>query len=213
MNRISLFYDMKNLEVLSSAKMQSFVTIIVTVFALYKESTSVFYLLYLFWFIEFLRTIINIIYRKWMTSKSDIKYKPSKIFDNFFFLVLYFIFILILFGFVLQNENTKIIQLNFQVIAFQNWYFNFNLLFFVASYIFELYRNHTSVEEIDAESGMLNLSFITLHLSIILCAIIWGFLIRPYPDYFTPENTLGMILIASPFLILQLLLNVAKEKN
>lgn len=197
----------------ASARFQSFVMIAITAFALYNESTSVFYLLYLFWFIEFLRTIINIFYRKWMTSKSEIKHKPSKIFDNFFFLVLYFIFIVILFGFVLQNENTKIIQLNFQVIAFQNWYFNFNLLFFVASYIFELYKNHTSVEEIDAESGMLNLSFITLHLSIILGALIWGFLIRPYPEYFTLENRLGMILIASPFLILQLLLNVAKEKN
>ena len=66
----------------TTAKMQSFVTIVVTAFALYNGSTSVFYLLYLFWFIEFLRTIINIIYRKWMTYNSEIKYKPSKIFDN-----------------------------------------------------------------------------------------------------------------------------------
>ena len=201
------------MQLFTSAKMQSFVTIAVTAFALYNESTSVFYLLYLFWFIEFLRTIINIIYRKWMTSTSEIKYKPSKIFDNFFFLALYFIFIVILFGLVLQHENTKIIQLNFQVMAFQNWYFNANLLFFVVSYIFELYKNRTSVEEIDAQSGMLNISFILLHLSIVLGALIWAFLIRPYPEYFTPENTLGMILIASPFLILQLLLNLAKEKN
>lgn len=204
---------MKKLEMFSSPKMQSFITIILTALALYEGKTSVFYLLYLFWFLELVRTVINIIYRKWMTSKSELTFPTSKIAGNFFFLGIYFIFIVILFGMVLQHENNEIILLNFQVLAFQNWYFNANALYFVASYIFKLYRDRTSVEAIDSESGMLNISFILLHLSIILGALIWAFLIRPFPNYFTPENTLSMIIIASPFLILQLLLNLAKEKT
>jgi len=204
---------MKNMRLFSTAKIQSYFTIIATVLALHEGETTVFYLLYLFWFIEFLRTIINIIYRKWKVSQTVKKYPVPQVFQNFTPIFIYFIFIIIIFGLYISHDNWKIIQINLQVLAFQNWYFNANLIFFVCTYIFELFKNEVSVPEINSEFGILSINLMILHASLILGILIWAFLIRPYPEYFTPENTLGSIFISIPFLILQLFLNLAKEKT
>ena len=204
---------MKTLGIFSSTKMQSYFTIATTLMALYKGETTIFYLLYLFWFMEFLRTIINIIYRKWKVSQTQQKYAVPRVFENFFPMAIYFVFIFIIFGLYISHDNWQIIQINFQVMAFQNWYFNANLIFFVFTYIFHLLKNEVGVPEINAEFGILSLNLMILHASIILGVLIWAFLIRPYPEYFTPENTLGMVLVSAPFLILQFLLNLAKEKT
>ncbi len=53
-----------------------------------------------------------------------------------FFLWIYFVFIVLLFGFMLNWENSDLLGDNLLGLMFRNWYFNSNILLFLGEYIY-----------------------------------------------------------------------------
>ena len=172
-----------------------------TIIELYYKQTSVFYILYLFWFDEFIKTISN-----WITyyfKKNKIE-NQARFLENiktrFFMLFGYFLFIVILFGLVMDRNDFNLIGINLTVLAFQNTFFNLSIAAFVIREIY-LYRNNSKDDEAfyTVSNGV-----IILHLSIILGVFIWFLSTRKFQIPVEYVNIFSII----PFLLLKLLFEI-----
>ena len=172
-----------------------------TIIELYYKQTSVFYILYLFWFDEFIKTISN-----WITyyfKKKKIENQArfvENIKTRFFMLFGYFLFIVILFGLVMNRNDFNLIGINLTVLAFQNTFFNLSIAAFVVREIY-LYCNNAQDDEAfyTVSNGI-----IILHLSIILGVFIWFLSTRKFQIPVEYVNIFSII----PFLLLKLLFEI-----
>ncbi|HTO17428.1 MAG TPA: hypothetical protein VLZ83_16805 [Edaphocola sp.] len=174
--------------------------LIITFWGLLKGEVTVFYIIYLFWFQEFIRIVVDFVFGliRPKTIPEKILFAKST-FGSFFLQFVYFVFILILFGFILNWNDQDLILKNFQILMFQNWFFNSNLLIFFFQHIY--FRSQ-------ADNSNLQLSIfrrrhIVLHISILLGAFIQMLIIPK----FNIEGLWGSVLIISPFLLLRILID------
>ena len=107
-----------------------------TFLALIDHSLSVFYLIYLFWMQEFFRTVVDsaIILKRAQGISAKFNFLRT-IFPNFFVLKIYLVFIIVLFGFMLNLKQTDIMIDNMSFFFFQNWYFYIYILLFFVEYV------------------------------------------------------------------------------
>lgn len=180
---------------------------LMTLLAILNGQTTVFYLLYFFWWNELLQIIIDRIFYKKNPNAKFTGDKRDSIFSSFFMMGIYVIFIVVFFGIMASYKNDSQMYVNMGVLIFQNWFFNINLLFVVAERIY-LHKSHQPME---ITFGGFTPNMIVLHVSIILGAIVMSFVVQNYPETFTPENLWGSVLIALPFLLLKMV--VAKLSN
>jgi hypothetical protein len=177
---------------------------IFTALAVINNQISVFYIIYLFWFDEFLRTIFSFIF---YFFKKDKLLLPQMFFaaakSKMFLLFLYVIFIFIFFGLILDWKNTDLIFINLEVLMFKNPMFNFTIITFLGREIILYFKN-----EIHKINGniMLSKEIIILHISIIIGMFIWGFL--PKDFYENSNSNLLSGLIVAPFLLLKLFFEI-----
>jgi len=183
-----------------------FTLLLITLVALFNKQVSVFYLIYFFWFQELLRTIISLCFA---LKYENTKNKPVSLGTSFimalFPLFVYLVFIVVLFGFMLNWGNLELLQLNFKTMLFRNLFFNINLILFAGEIILYYYLNRKDLifsDNIQAFSS----NHIILHISIILGALIQFFIVRKYENIFTPENIWGSVLVVLPFLILKIVI-------
>ena len=171
-----------------------------TIFSLLNGQVTVFYLIYFFWWNELLRIIIDrLLYKK--NPNAQLASNPAEsILSSFFLMGIYFVFIVVFFGFIAAVDNTALVMVNMKVLFFQNWFFNANLVFLIVERIW-IHKGHKPQL---VSFGGFTPNMILLHVSIILGGIVMFFIVKNFPKIFTPENLWGSVLIALPFLLLQL---------
>ncbi len=189
-------------------RIDAWVFTLFTVLGVYQGEVTIFYILYFFWWNE--AAIISV-------DRLFYKRNPQAIFTSgestttpisrsLFVLGIYFVFIVVFFGFIANWQNQKLLITNLEVLFFHNWFFNLNLSFVLLE---RLYRHWTN-KPVLMSSGIFTVNMIVLHISIILSAFILFFVVFRYPDIFTPDNLWGSVLIITPFLLLRLVLTRIK---
>ena len=175
--------------------------LILTLLSVLNGQTTVFYLMYFFWCNELIRIIIDKWYAKKNPNAVNKDWQSSDFTGGLFSMGIYWVFLVVFFGFIAASNNSKIIFTNMEVLFFQNWFFNINLIFVLVERIYL----HRKQEPLTIYFGAFNPNMIVLHVSIIVGGVILFFLVRQYPATFTPENTWGSVLIVLPFLFLKIL--------
>ncbi|MBN9294013.1 MAG: hypothetical protein J0G96_08555 [Flavobacteriia bacterium] len=171
-----------------------------TLLSILNGQTTVFYLIYFFWWNELLRIIVDRILYKKNPNAKFMGDKRDSIFSSFFMMGIYFVFIVVFFGFIASYKHDAEIYVNMKTLFFQNWFFNVNLLFIIAERIF-LHKTHQPME---VSFGGFTTNMIILHISIIVGGCLLFFVVQNYPETFTPENLWGSVLVALPFLLLKM---------
>ena len=189
------------------AALDSVFFLFITVLGLLNGQVSVFYIIYLFWFQELLRTLISFIFMK---KSPELGKNIAVFFMSLFPMTIYFVFIIVLFGFMLNWNNWELMALNFETFLFRNIYFNISLFFFLAESVFFSYLNRKTFDFSENVQAF-NPRHLILHISIILGAIIQLFIVKKFPEYFSPENLWGSVLVITPFLALRLFFNVLQK--
>jgi hypothetical protein len=169
---------------------------VLTLMSVLSGQTTVFYLLYFFWWNELIRLVVD---RLCYKRNQNAVYEDGhgKGFGESLFLMgIYWVFLVVIFGFIAakDTEGTDIIIANMRVLLFHN-------LIFV---LLERLYLHKTRQPLQIYFGAFNPNTIVLHISIIVGAVLMFFLVREYPDTFTPENRWGSALIALPFLLLKM---------
>jgi len=175
--------------------------LILTLLSVLNEQTTVFYLMYFFWCNELIRIVVDRWYAKRNPNAVNKDWQSSDFTGGLFSMGIYWVFLVVFFGFIAASNNSKIIFTNMEVLFFQNWFFNINLIFVLVERIYL----HRKQEPLTIYFGAFNPNMIVLHVSIIVGGVILFFLVRQYPATFTPENTWGSVLIVLPFLFLKIL--------
>lgn len=183
---------------------------LLTIMSVYDGKSTVFYIIYLFWWNEVLSILINTffdkLYKRPKQPKEFSAGSPAGI-----LLTVYWLFIIIIFGLITNWSNTNVLWANFEIMFFKNIYFNLNLLFIITeiSFFNIQYKNSLPAQ---ASSGI-TANMIILHISIILGAFLLFLVVKKFPNVFTPENTWASLLIISPFLLLRFLVQLYKLKS
>lgn len=181
------------------------VMISLTSIAILDKDMSIFYILYLFWWDELLKSFFDLL--NYLIKKSQLnnaKVYKSNLRGRFFFLVLYFLFIVIFFGVVIDANNKDLVYLNFELLFFQNAWFNLSLIGFLIRGIYFLNKG-------DKRSNGLNVlskGIITLHVSIILGIFIWGLTKLKFQELEEYATLLAVI----PFLLFKIFFEVLEIK-
>ncbi|MFY7840571.1 MAG: hypothetical protein ACOVP7_09870 [Lacibacter sp.] len=170
-----------------------------TVAAVVNGQTSVFYVLYFFWWSELLRIIIDRICYKRNANAVYNPVGPLPVWTSLFILGIHFVFIVVLFGFIANWDNVDLLTLNMRVLLFKNFFFNGNLLFVVLQ---RLYM-HWQQQPVKIEYGGFTPNILILHIAIIFGGILQMFVVKRYTDIFTPDNLWGSALLLLPFLLLK----------
>lgn len=181
---------------------------VLTALSVYNGQASVFYILYLFWWNEVLSVIIAKLFNK--KDKRE-RNQIEKVFGlgSLFMLGIYWVFILVFFGFMANWKNPDIMLINFEVLSFRNIYFDLNLVFIVLQQC----SYHIAHKNYQRPTSGFSPNMIVLHISIILGGIIMFFVVLRYPEVFTPDNLWGSICIISPFLLLRYFVQTAVLRN
>lgn len=175
---------------------------VLTLMSVLSGQTTVFYLLYFFWWNELIRLVVDrLCYKRNQNAVYEDGHDKG-FGESLFLMGIYWVFLVVIFGFIAakDTEGTDIIIANMRVLLFHNWFFNINLIFVLLE---RLYL-HKTRQPLQIYFGAFNPNTIVLHISIIVGAVLMFFLVREYPDTFTPENRWGSALIALPFLLLKM---------
>ncbi len=170
-----------------------------TLMAVQNKQVTVFYLIYVFWFDELIKTIFDALAQK---KTAAIKLNKSVIRSRFFMLFIYLIFIVVYFGFIVDWSYSENILRNMEVLFFKNAFFNFTVIGFVFREIVNLYKNN--VTSLITPRTIFSKGLITLHISIIFGVLGW-FIASGKLGYFELNLEGYKSLIASiPFLIIKI---------
>jgi hypothetical protein len=172
---------------------------LITLLSVLSGETTVFYLIYFFWWNELCRLIIDGIFAKRNPNATIRTSQGNNGFASFFIMFVYFVFIVVFFGIIGSHSHDEIFSTNMGILFFQNWFFNANLIFIILERIFL----HLSKESLVIHLGGFTPNMIVLHISIILGALLILFVVKRFPDVFTPDNFWGSVVIVLPFLILK----------
>lgn len=185
---------------------------LLTLVAILNGKTTPFYLIYFFWWNEFIHLLVDKLFYKKNPNSFVISEKSNDTFNSFSLMGIYWIFIVVFFGLLSNSENTKMVLVNLEVLFFKNWFFNVNLIGVAVGRTYM----HLTKKFVEVDFGALSPNIIILHISIIVGSLLIFFLVRKYPGVFTPENLWGSVVIITPFLLLKILvlyLTASKSKQ
>lgn len=177
---------------------------IITLIAVYQKQTTVFYILYLFWCDELIRTIFDrfrYYFRKNQIQDLPLFYKDNK--ERFFMLFLYLIFIIVFFGFMLDRKDYSIVGNNIHVFLFQNTLFNVSVLTFLGR---EFYFYKTNNEILEPKN-VWSKGILILHISIVLGVLFWALSTQKFQFF----KEYAIVLSVVPFLVIKLLFELNSE--
>lgn len=185
---------------------------VITLVALQQRKITMFYLIYLFWMDEFLKSIFDAItyYFNRQNIASPANFKRL-VFSRFFFLFIYFIFIIVFFGLMIDWRTEDAIITNFSIVFFKNSLFNLCLFSFLLREIlhFISYKNALKAPA----HSIMSKGLLTLHISIILGVFIWAIVSGKIGD--TPINlgSYKTIVAIIPFLLIKLIFEILEIKS
>jgi hypothetical protein len=174
----------------------TFITALAVVFG----QTTIFYIIYFFWWTELIRILAVAIYGFRNESREE-KQVSLSIFGPLFMMAIYFVFIVIFFGVIASWGNEEVTMVNMGILFFQNWFFNVNLIIVALEQF--LFRGKQSNS---LGIGPFTPPILVLHISIVLGGILMFFVVKNFPNIFSPQNLWGSLLIISPFLLLKYLM-------
>ncbi len=160
-------------------------------------------MIYLYWWHELISTLLDQFFIR-KNEQTFILPSSHQFKDRLFFLAIYWVFIVVLFCFISNWKNQDILFLNFRVLIFRDWLFNLTILGFLLNEWWLRYYNFKINTPI---SQPFTGRMMVLHVSIILGGFIYFFMIRNFPEIFTPENLWGSLAIISPFLLLKTIID------
>lgn len=174
---------------------------VLTLLSVVNGQSTVFYLLYFFWWNELIRLVVDrLCYKRNKNAVFEIT-RNSRFFESLFLMGIYWVFLVVIFGFIAASDSPDaVIIANMQVLMFHNWFFNINLLFV----LLERWYLHKTLQPLQVYFDAFNPNTIVLHVSIIVGAVLMFFVVRNYPEIFTPQNRWGSALIILPFLLLKM---------
>ncbi|WP_299225247.1 hypothetical protein [uncultured Psychroserpens sp.] len=179
---------------------------VLTCIAVYNKSVSVFYLLYLFWWDELLKTSFDLL--KYVSKKQELNLPKSSLINirtRFFFLMIYIVFIVVIFGFVIDWKNNDLVINNVAVLLFKNTLFNFSLVTFLCREVYLYFRE----ENLFIGHHILSQGIITLHLSLIFGILLWFFLTQKIQLFEAYASIIALI----PFLLIKLYFEVREIQH
>lgn len=172
-------------------------TVILTLTGIFNQVITVFYMVYLFWWDELIKTTFQVL--RWLFKKHSIPEPAgfiSRARGKFFFLFVYLIFIVVFLGFIMNWKNETSILQNGEVLFFQNHLFNFSLVGFFLREVYILINQESALED----SWFLSRGIITLHISLILGIFGWFLVNNVFPQYLEYAS----LVAAFPFLLIKL---------
>jgi len=181
-------------------RLEILIFLLTALWGVMQGEVTVFYIVYLFWFQELVRTVINVGYAYATGMEDGTKPLIKHWLGNFFILFVYVVFIILLFGFMLNWGNLHLMSINLQTLFFRNWSFNTNLMLFAVQYF--LYRKNTGTRDFDLK--IFNRNHIILHVSVITGALLQLLVVKKYPEYFSGNILWGSVLVLLPFLLLKI---------
>lgn len=191
-----------NIEQIKNYQQWDFIIfLLLTLLSIINGQTTVFYLMYFFWWNELIRIIVDKFYAKKNPNAINKDWQSSDLKGELFLMGIYWVFLIVFFGFIAASNNREIIITNMEIIVFQNWFFNINLIFILLERIYL----HKKQQPVTIYFGTFNPNMIVIHISIIVGGIMMFFLVKRFPVTFTPENPWGSIVIVLPFLLLKIL--------
>ncbi|MGS2727344.1 hypothetical protein ACU8DI_12105 [Psychroserpens sp. BH13MA-6] len=172
---------------------------VLTTLAIANGRTTIFYVIYFFWCYELVRIIVDRAFIKTNENAIITNLKRTSIFSSLIQMGVYFIFIVVFFAFMVNWKNQDIIQTNFEILFFKNWFFNINLIFvFIERLII-----HKTKQPVLVSFGLFTPNMLILHVSIIIGALLMFFVVNNFPETFTPSNLWGSVIIIIPFFIMR----------
>jgi hypothetical protein len=174
----------------------TFITALAVVFG----QTTIFYIIYFFWWTEFIR-ILAVAFHRFGNKSLMENHESISIFGPLFMMAIYFVFIVVFFGVIASWGNEEVTMVNMGILFFQNWFFNVNLI--IVAFEQVLFRGQATSS---LGIGPFTPPILVLHISIILGGILMFFVVKNFPNIFSPQNLWGSLLIISPFLLLKYLM-------
>ncbi len=165
-----------------------------TLLAIYNNQVTVFYILYLFWWNEVVYSAVVLYFKK--KKGFTINLGPK-----LFLMGIYFVFLVVFFGFIAHYKNYDLVAVNFEILFFQNLFFNLNVLFFLVEMVWFFKQNPNEIEQ--ATIHPFSARAIILHISIILGAFMMLLVVPNFPNFFTSENNWSALVIIMPFMLLR----------
>lgn len=150
----------------------------IVVYGVLYMNWNFFMVLYSYWFAEFISSVFAKIKYRTLMKRKEIMAQDSENDSSgrFLFLFVYWVFIIVLAGFVAAPENTY--KENLLVIFFMNKAFNINLLFAVITEFVLYYHRFVLAKEYNPQevltaNSMVNKRTMIMHISIIFGAFGW----------------------------------------
>ena len=169
-------------------------------YSMLQGETTVFYLVYLYWWHELIASVLDGIYFSAVAKQSKKQTLMNPIGGRIFLLSMYLVFIVVLFGFMSNWENDTLLKIYITVLVFRDPVFTLTLAGILINEW--LGRYHSSLTPRNV-GGPLSGRMLVLHLSIIMGAVISFMVVRKFPQFFTPDNLWGSVLVSVPFLLLK----------
>jgi hypothetical protein len=177
---------------------------IITVFSIINKETTVFYILYLFWCDELIRTLSDGF--KYVFKKSnlvDVDNYLSNVKSRFFVLFVYLIFIIVFFGLKINWNDSDLVIDNLSVLFFKNRLFNVTIITFIIRELYFFVNNKPELESKSLFSG----GIIILHISLVLGILFW-FVSNQKIEFLKEYSTIMSIV---PFLFLKIFFEIKLE--
>lgn len=194
-------------------------TSLVAAYSVLYKGASMFFIIYLFWMDEFIRTIFELIrVKKFKFLKYKNEHKPifqqsnqpmTEIKGRFFMLILYWVFIIVLFGFVFSFKSKEMFMQNILIMFFKNTWFNISIVIAFLSEFkmfaedYYRYKNNDATLEIESP-GAFDRNVLVLHLSIIFGALLWAVTHKWIPEFQIHLGAFNDVVMILPFVIFKL---------
>ena len=187
----------------SYAWVDAAVMTLITALSVYNGQASVFYIIYLFWWNEVITLVVGRVFDKIYKREKFLSIGKERS-SRFFLLGIYWVFILVFFGLMANWDNTEIMMINFSVLLFKNYFFLANLGFF----ILEQCKYNIQHKDEASQHSTFTTNMVVLHISIVLGGLVIFFVVKKFPETFTPDNIWGSVLIIAPFLLLRFIIRL-----
>jgi hypothetical protein len=183
-------------------------TIVLPVIGILQSNTTVFYIVYLYWWQELIASLLDgWYYRKKDNTGTTILSSPLS--ARLFLLFIYFVFIVVLFGVMSSWGNTPQMRINLLVFLFRDWFFNINLIGILLNEWW--LRQNTSVVRHNFDNPFSG-RMMVMHIAIIAGGFVTVFANNRFPNIVSSDNIWLSVLAAMPFLLLKALMIRWEEK-
>jgi len=181
------------------------------IYSIVYYNANLFFIIYLFWFDELIRNVSMYIQVKMHQENPKIVKEFTKqealsnVKSRFFFLFVYSVFIVIVFGlfFHLDKDDKDALIRNIHIFMFQDMAFNICLMIAIVREIIEIraakLHKYEPLPPFNAMSGHL----LTLHLSIIFGGLMWALTSGKFENFSFSLGSFNRYAIILPFFIIK----------